>query len=91
MKKIILFIFASLIFFSANSLAGVTFIVDSPQHSSRFDQPSQPSSSEKCIQAGYNKDSCPDGSYANMKCPYNLSYFKYCCPKQFENDYSKCD
>lgn len=99
MKKIILLTFASLIFCTADCLAGVTFIVDSAQHSSRSastnsnntNTPAQFNNSERCIQSGYNKSSCPDGSHATIQCPYNQSYFKYCCPTQFGNDFSQCN
>lgn len=99
MKKIILLAFISLVFYTADCLAGVTFIVDSAQHSSRSastnsqgqNTPGQPNNSERCVQLGYNKNSCSDGSYPNLKCPYDQSYFKYCCPTQFENNFSQCN
>ena len=101
MKKIISLAFLSFVFFATECLAGVTFIVDSPQHSSRVTgshsggsgspDGSGNNSAQQCMQSGYGKTSCPEGKFAVERCSYNSSYFKYCCPNAYTNDTSLCD
>ena len=95
MKKTTLFTAFALIFMSAECLAGVTFIVDSPQHSTRnqgnstnYTSPTMPTQSPEtiCRSKGYNREGCPSGLYGLKPCPENGSFYQYCCPN--ENKYT---
>ncbi len=41
-------------------------------------------SDKSCIKEGYKMTSCPNGVRADI-CPYNSSYFKDCCPKDYDS------
>ena len=104
MKKFALMTAVALVFMSAECFAGVTFIVDSPQHASRssgnsgnynsspsFPTITPPSSESICRSKGYNKNSCPAGQYGVLPCEDDTSYYKYCCPNENRYTPSECE
>ena len=104
MKKITLLVIFALAFMSAECLAGVTFIVDSPQHASRnsggsshytpgYTPPVTPpvqTNETICRSKGYNRNSCPSGQYGVLTCPEDSSYYKYCCPNENRYTFEEC-
>ena len=103
MKKITMLVAFALIFISAECLAGVTFIVDSPQHSSRSSggssgysdpfpsTPTPPSPETICRRNGYNRNNCPAGQYGVLSCPEDSSFYKYCCPEENRYTPAECE
>ena len=102
MKKIALFTALTLVFMTANCLAGVTFIVDSPQHTSRNSggsgyhntnptAPTQPSPETICRSRGSNRNGCPSGQYGLIPCPESGNFYKYCCPEENRYTPEECE
>ena len=105
MKKITLLATLALVFLSAECFAGVTFIVDSPQHSNNsasnngytpsYTPPSQPPATQStetiCRNKGYIRNSCPAGQYGVRLCPDDTNYFTYCCPNENKHTPQECE
>lgn len=74
--------FALTLLFAVDTFAGVRFIVDSGQHTKRDRSTNNgvSPSIKNCQNNGYTKVRCNNDEYGVDLCPYNSSYFKYCCP-----------
>ncbi|MBR1649513.1 MAG: hypothetical protein IJ689_07980 [Alphaproteobacteria bacterium] len=74
------------------SLAGVRSIVDSASHTKRERLNSNyiSSSVKKCTGSGYTRTSCYGNEYGVDVCPYDIRYFKYCCPPQYTSTQKEC-
>ena len=104
MKKITLLAALALVFFSAECLAGVTFIDHSPQHSSSNNgsshytpsynppaTPPAPTTETICRNKGFNRSSCPNGQYGVFVCSDDSNFFKYCCPNENKYTIQECE
>ena len=92
MRKIVcaLFLLAAL-FTAGNVIAGVSFIVDSTSHT-KYDRLKRPviTSDKSCLSSGYTKNSCKSDEQGVGYCPYNIRYFKYCCPAGYAHSKKDC-
>ncbi|MBE6450702.1 MAG: hypothetical protein E7016_01915 [Alphaproteobacteria bacterium] len=89
MKKLIFTVLlASGVTFAAN--AGVTFLPNASGNVGTSVKNNQLSSEQKCKNAGYKQSNCPSSQKGISQCPYNNSYYKYCCPKEYQFTVKEC-
>ena len=92
MRKIICALSLLMFLFAAGeTVAGVTFIADSPVHTKRDKIKIEPTPGvNNCMNAGYTKTYCDADEEGVGICPYDSGYFRYCCPAGYRYTRKEC-
>ena len=87
-KFIFTVLIVSCVAFTAN--AGVTFLPNASGNVGTNSKGHQLSNDQKCKNAGYRQSKCPSSQNGVSQCPYDSSYYKYCCPKEYQFTVNEC-
>lgn len=87
--KLIICITALLSFFTINANAGVTFLPSTSGISSKSHKSKAVTTEQRCRNNGYSYK-CGANQNGIDKCPYNGSYFKSCCTKEYKYTRQEC-
>lgn len=89
MKKLVLLcLLFSCFVFTAN--AGVTFLPNASGSVGSSRKNTDLSTDQKCKNAGYKQHGCETSKKGVDACPYNKSYFKTCCAKEYKYTVQEC-
>lgn len=89
MKKLLYFGFI-LSCLALNANAAVTFLPQAKNSVGNYHKTDTTPSDQKCKNAGYTQTQCTSSQKKIDICPYNKSYFKYCCEADYKFTKQEC-